>query len=60
MFLRKVSSRITEAGKMDQGALLGWFVHYGDDPAGIATEIRTGRFFVESRAGQRERYGNWA
>lgn len=32
-----------------EGALLGWFVNFQDEPTGRGTEIRSGRFFIGSQ-----------
>lgn len=36
----------TRAQIAEEGGLMGWFIHYGQDANGAATEIRTGRYFV--------------
>ena len=29
-----------------EGTLLGWFIHFGQDPRGMSVEVRSGRFFL--------------
>lgn len=29
-----------------EGTLLGWFIHFGQDPRGTSVEVRSGRFFL--------------
>lgn len=42
----KAVDPITEASRAEEGGLVGWFVNYAEDGNGVATEIRSGRFFI--------------